>query len=261
MKIFVASTGRCGTYYMAQVMQRLSAVPSRHEPKPYCNEEVCREVNDEDTLSEPTVKELGEKVSQVAIDSRRGFYFESNQMFIKSYYELMLERFDDVYAVYLWRNPLDYLMSCWKKFEHQELDWFLQPHWQKNLMRAPAGMSFYEIALWQWYEVRARWLEHKHLFVDTFDFAFDDLNNRTRWRAFFEQFKIPHNDFDELPPVGKNGIYKTEGDVLEGLRRDWNKSGVPSGMVERGYKTREDLIDWAKKTIATNRADINAALV
>ena len=115
------------------------------------------------------------------------YYFESNQMFIKSYYQTILENYDDVYAVYLWRNPMDVALSCWKKFKNQELDWFIQSHWRKNILRTDQKLSFYENAVWQWYEVKERWLRYKHKFVDTFEFDFEKINDVDEWKRFFKK--------------------------------------------------------------------------
>jgi hypothetical protein len=258
MKIFVVSTGRCGTFFMAQVMQRLTAIPSFHEPEPWCADEVVEEVNGEYAVSQEVDKTLKDKVAQVGLDSRRGMYFESNQMFIKSYWERILDAFDDVYGVYLWRNPLDVTISYYKKFQHQESGWFLESHWPRNHLRTEARLPFYENAMWQCLEVKERWLATRHRFVDTFEFDFRKLDDVDEWKRFFERLKIPHKDFDRMPPVKRNEsrVLIEDNEALELLRQNWDKPKGQITTADREYMRREKYIEWGKRQIALTRAEI-----
>ena len=63
MKIFVASTGRCGTYFMTKVFQQFTNIPSYHEGTPQCINTVLEEVNNR--LPSPATKKVLEKKAGV----------------------------------------------------------------------------------------------------------------------------------------------------------------------------------------------------
>ena len=127
MKIFVASTGRCGTKFISEVFKHFTDFPSFHEPEPYVTSEVLEDLNQSDTLSKRSQQVLKEKFAQIERDSRNGLYMESNQQFIKGYVEAVLTNYKDVYCIYLCRNPFDMLLSFAEKCKHFETDWFLLP--------------------------------------------------------------------------------------------------------------------------------------
>ena len=135
MKIFVASTGRCGTKFMAEVFGALTGFPSYHEAAPLCIGRTLEETNTRAEYSKETKEELTKKVEQVKSCSVNGDYFESSQMFIKSYSELMLLAFKRISVIYIERNPIDVALSYAEKCPAGEADWHLRSHWSKNLLQ------------------------------------------------------------------------------------------------------------------------------
>jgi len=111
--IFCVSTGCCGTELLTDVFVTFTEYPSFHEPEPRCAEQVMREVNNKCGINKTTKEILNQKMEQIQDDSQNGNYFESNQMFIKSYVERVIykERFRPLYMIYIERNPLDILIS------------------------------------------------------------------------------------------------------------------------------------------------------
>jgi len=135
MKIFIASTGRCGTLFATEVFNLLTDIPAHHEPKPECIGKTLEEVNAHVKYSKTTMKILEEKIAQVKRDSTSGKYMESSQMFVKCYADIMLNNFKSVYCIYLYRNPIAVLLSYAIKCRQKELGWFLQSHWPKNILQ------------------------------------------------------------------------------------------------------------------------------
>lgn len=227
MKIFVANTGRCGSLFVSNMFNSLTYIPSFHEPVPFCIGDTVKEVNTYvDSYSEDVNSEIANKLKQIEIDSIDGDYMESNQMFIKSYVDVVLENFDDVYCIYLYRDPLDTMLSWWKKI-HNDLktDWFLQSHWKKNILRTNKELFFFENARWQCHEVEKRFLKYKQKFTKTYVLDFEKLNDSLEWRRLFKHFRINHKDFRELPKVRQNEIRMSREEALAGLFEDWNKRG------------------------------------
>lgn len=256
MKIFVASTGRCGTVFMSEVMRKLTCIPSFHEPLPWCVDDTLREVNDVPSRlhSASTKEELEAKRAQVERDTMDGWYFESNQMFIKSYYHLFAQ--EDIGVIYLWRNPMDTLISYAKKCWRREDGWFLKSHWNYNILQTAEQLTFYENVLWQWYEIRERYHASREHFGATYEFPFTKLNSVEEWKKMLAHFDIPHRKFNKLPNVKRNEIVQDETQVLRAMRDNWEKpSDRPASHYEYGRK--EALIDFAKRQVAINSAEVN----
>ncbi len=256
MKIFCASTGRAGTLFCSEIMRKLTCVPSFHEPQPWCVDDTLREVNDLPGAkhSAATTAELEEKWSQVQRDAMDGWYFESNQMFIKSYMQLFA--LDDIGVIYLWRNPMDVLLSYAKKCQRREAGWFLQSHWRFNHLRTTEPLSFYENVLWQWYEVRERYMRAREHFGKTYELDFRRLNEPEDWKKLFKHFGIPHRDFTHLPNVKRNEILGDDGAEVAKLRRDWAEAGtIPANSYV--FQQREKYIDFAQRAVARNAAEVN----
>jgi len=234
MKIFVASTGRCGTKYLTGVFERLTNIPSFHEPRPVGINEVMRDVNDSEVISENTEFIIREKLQRIVGAEVGNAYFEASNTFIKTFAPYVLDAFDDCYCIYLHRNVLDTLISYVLKNEGYKLDWFLQPHWKQNLFRCEPGMSFNDIVIWQWYEVRQRFHYYKDRFVDIFDFDFKDINNLERYYELFDRFKIKAKRVKELPPdIPKNPKVAVSTipieKVIQNIRDSFNLGGYEWG--------------------------------
>ena len=256
MKIFVASTGRCGTVFMADMFRQLTNIPSFHEPKPWCNGDFCYQVNNCVRFSKPVMKMIEEKVAQVKKDSVRGCYFESNQMFIKSYVNLMLSRFKDVYCIYLYRNPVEVLLSYYNKCRERETEWFLQSNWTKNILETKRKKSFYANILWQCDEIEERYLFYKERFIKTFQFDFRRINDPEEWKRLFKRFRIKYNDFDKLPIGLTNRIDADRRKTLDALIENWDKPGKEIKKMKPELEKLSDSLNFARRMVAINEVEM-----
>jgi len=230
VKIFVASAGRCGTKYLAGIFDALTDIPSFHEPQPYIINDVLEALNNNDNLQPHEASVIKEKLDLIELHSKSGNYFESNQQFIKAYVRHVLGRFNDVSCIYLYRNPLDSLISYAEKCRHFESDWFLKPEWRHNILRCQPGLSFYEMVLWQWYEVRARYYRWKPYFRKTYELDFKNLSNPDEIKRMFRTLGVDYSPFGELPEVDTNAVVALALRPLEGMvrriQRNWGKPGT-----------------------------------
>ena len=54
MRIFVASTGRCGTKFMQNVFTELTGIDAKHEYMPHCIGKIMEDLNNNDIYSDET---------------------------------------------------------------------------------------------------------------------------------------------------------------------------------------------------------------
>lgn len=229
MKIFCATTGRTGTKFMTQAIRYLTNIPAIfHENVPYCIGQTSKEINN-NCISDDTQEIIDDKIAKVKCYDR---YFEANNMFIKSFVWPFLDIFDDLYVIYLHRNPFDTFLSlaerCWQK----GLDWVLQPHWKRNFMRSEEPMKFLEIIDWNWYEVRERFLRLRKYFVKTYDFDFRKIGDLNEYYKLFDHFGIPYKKIDLLPKFDRNEnvagkpVSERYLEIIEDLNRKWDEPGI-----------------------------------
>lgn len=232
MKIFVASTGRSGTYFMTKVFEQYTDIPSYHEGTPKCINTVLKEVNTFN-LSKETKEVLKEKIKRITACSKNGAYFESNHMFIKSFYQTVLDNFQsDVYCIYLHRNIQDVLISFTQMDNHLQLDdWFLKSNWGNNCFQTIEPLSGYQNIVWNWFEVRERFYSLGSRFAKVWDFPFTKLNSVAEWKKMFAHFGIKAKDgFSSLKAfpkdLGKNQLIadskKPVEDMLQRVRDNWD---------------------------------------
>ena len=260
MKIFVASTGRCGTYFMSEIIRRLAAIPAYHEPPPWCSNNTLEDINNSRLqifYKTKTRNELNAKVEQVRKYSN-DWYFESSQMFIKSYAETMLNSFPgEISCIYLHRNPIEVVMSYMKKNPTHKAGWGLVSFWENNILKTQAQLKFHENVLWECFEIRERFLRLENRFIKVFDFDFKDLNNIEIWKRFFKHFQIPHKPFSKLPVVGKNEIKADPGETLKKIFDTWENHIANYDPVEEFFTREHKLIEEAKRQIALNSMRMN----
>ena len=110
---------------------------------------------------------------------------------------------------------------------HQRtLDWFLQSHWKRNILRTQGRLGYYDNVLWQCYEIRERFLAYKSKFAKTYEISIDALNSPVEIQRMFRKLGVSYTPFRELACLAKNSIEMDDEEVWGGVLRDWNKSGV-----------------------------------
>lgn len=187
---------------MQGVLSELLGLDVKHEYTPHCHAEAMRDLNNNDTYSEETNRDLDMKV--LKIRRVEGDYVDVGQGFMKSYIYRFIDEFDDMDCIHLFRDPKE-VMESWKSRKpSQQEKWHLKSHWKKNLTRTNHILPEYENWEWECGEIAARFKHYKPYFRRTFEFDFRDLNDPSRWRELFSEFDIEYKAFDSVPDVFRN---------------------------------------------------------
>ena len=231
-KIFCANAGRSGSAFVAGALGHLTGIPSFHEPFPRLIGRVLEEVND-DRISAETKRVIEAKIVEIERASRDGWYCETSQQFIKCFAEFALAAWDDVYCIYIHRNPLDVIMSYFRHLDGSYPDeWLLKPEWKKNLVKIREPLSWAELLLFNWLEVRERYLSLKPRFTKVYELDFMRIGNKTEYIKMFEHFELEWHD-GEIAALWKNGS-KSPRDTdaqIAWIRKVWNEPGRPGGFI------------------------------
>jgi hypothetical protein len=224
MKIFCANTGRCGSEYLSHVFRRFTDIPSFHEPFPRGIGDVLREVN-EDEVSEVTRIILNRKLAKIAARSNNdGDYFESSQMFAKTFLWEVLDMFSDVVCIYLERPKVDVLRSyATLHGNYRPSEWLLLPQWKRNILRCEKNMTWLELQAFNWDEVKARFEKYQGRFSKSYSLRFEDLNNPVELTEMLEILGIRHRKIENLAGLARNGA----GKPLVALEEAMAMDGVP----------------------------------
>ena len=231
-KIFSANAGRSGSAFLSGVFSRLTAIPSFHEPYPRLIGKVLEEVND-DRISHQTKRVIEAKIAAVNKASRDGWYCETSQQFIKCFADFALAARDDIYCIYIHRNPVDVVLS---HFRHAQGgypgEWLLKPEWKKNLIKLSGSLSWAELLLFNWLEVRERYLALKSRFDKVYEFDFRKIGDKAEYIKIFKHFGIGWKD-ENIENIWKNESQPNK-DVaaqLSWMRRKWDKPARFTGCT------------------------------
>jgi len=258
MLIFTASTGRCGTLFASEVFRSLTSIPSYHEPQPWCVDETLEQVNQLSVLGKVAQIEIDEKIEQIRECSYKGWYFESSQMFIKSYIYRVLTSFKDIGILYIERNPIDVGLSYAKKCKNEESGWFLRSNWKGNFLRTEEELPFYPNILWQWLEIKERFNWAKQYCNKYYELDFEKINQPEEWKRIFSRFGVKYKEFSILPK-GLKKNYSIDNDEYA-KRKFMQRYNAPMKGIEvynPEYLRRKQYIDNGIKIIAQNSAEVN----
>lgn len=258
MKIFTASTGRCGTLFASEVFRSLTGVPSFHEPYPWCVDKTLEEVNGVEPYSKETGLELAAKIEQIRECSYGDWYFESNQMFIKSYAYQVLHNFKEIGVLYIERNPVDIVLSYTKKSRNYGSGWFLRSNWKANMLRIDCKLPFYDNILWQWFEIKERYNWLKKYCAKTYELDFKNINDPEEWKRIFKCFGVEYKKFDVLTKhLNRNRTLETDAWARKKMIKNKNQPLLdiePSGVE---FKGKEYILEQAKIAAAKQAAEVN----
>lgn len=118
--IFVASTGREGSGYIADIFKDKPNTISFHECRPFCNGESL--INDSLSNNFKKTKILKKKFITIASLIRKShakIYVESNHMFLKTFGKFFVREFDTKFNLISLRRPIIKTVISF-----QELNWF-----------------------------------------------------------------------------------------------------------------------------------------
>ena len=166
--IFTATTGRSGTYTLAELFKAVPAAKFYHEPYPVLNGEWLYKASHG---QQAEVDDYYRKMKSVYI--RRGavgakYYLEANHLFLKTFIGPAIEDFKDrLVIVHLVRPAIEVAMSIYRIRNWPGTadgnKWWLDYRAPENIIQIADVLDanpefshpFYK-ALWYWYETEAR---------------------------------------------------------------------------------------------------------
>ena len=178
---------------MQNVFTELTGIDAKHEYMPHCIGKIMEDLNNNDIYSDETERDISEKVKKIR--KINGCYIDTGQAFMKSYIYRLIDEFDDMYCIHLFRNPKDVVESWKSRKPSQQEKWHLKSHWDKNILRTDNVIPVYENWEWECGEIKARVEYYQPYFTGQFDFDFNDLNDPTRWGELFDELDIPSKKF------------------------------------------------------------------
>jgi hypothetical protein len=105
--IFVLASGRSGTHFLSQLIRRnTTGTVVRHEPYGFNPSMFGRPIYDYAVGERANTRKLLERKARLVQRCGKRPYVETSHAFLKSYFDLAPEYFDDLRVVHLVRNPL-----------------------------------------------------------------------------------------------------------------------------------------------------------
>ncbi|MCB0402128.1 MAG: hypothetical protein KDD41_08595 [Flavobacteriales bacterium] len=113
--IFCINTGRAGSEYLANILSTANSVWADHEPEPQMIGKYLNLVTEKEYAETYAQREF--KVAEIRKIIRSSFktnYIETNHMFIKTFYDVVIKKLKPVKVVFLKRNLVDTLHSFYQ---------------------------------------------------------------------------------------------------------------------------------------------------
>jgi hypothetical protein len=166
--IFVVSTGRCGTAYLAEILRYVPNVSSHHEPKPKFSKVMRSIQQDREMAYEFWIKK---KLPSIAKDPA-SIYIETSHLFCKGFIEPLLA-LDIIPDIILLTRPYRRVALSFCRFgsipgrttqglkyllSPTDPDVLLLPNWQ--------NMDDYQLCYWYCLEMERRSLKYSRLFSE-----------------------------------------------------------------------------------------------
>ena len=228
MKVFVASSGRCGTGYLHAGFNRFTGMDAFHEAHPVLMGSLLKEAN-----SHTESKTLREKAKRVA---KHPFYMDAAHQFMRGFYTYVLEEIPTAKVIKLARNPLEVARSRINRdVVPGKNPWLGDILDDKNVLRLSEEqwqeLTDFQKILWDW-------LEHE----DRFDRIKDELSQIV-YVSFEALTKNSGNTFKRI--FKELGIKKYKIDTID-LYRNQN---LRSSMVQPGDQQEfDELVSTLRKS-------------
>ncbi len=204
--IFCINSGRSGSNYLSEILGTAEEVCSYHEAKPSMTHQYLTMINTSNyktSFSKRQVKNVAIKDTLLQLPDGK-IYFESNHMFIKTFFDVVVQEFPKVKVIILRR----YLPKVLKSFI--ELGYFSDRnrHWKfwmssPNAVTAAIPCIDVDQNLDQWdlsiaylidIEARAKRFQQEHPEINIYEVRLEALNNFTNVESLFEQLNITLTD-------------------------------------------------------------------
>jgi hypothetical protein len=209
MHIFVASSGRCGTGFLASCFKNYTYISANHEERPIVAGKLLIEANRNGTAS----KALSTKALEI---KKNPFYIDTAHQFMRGFYKYALEEMPNLKVIKLVRNPIEVAVS---KLNRKEIPgnspWVRPPFDEDTLLRVTSeewsSMSNLEKIFLDWFEHEHRFWVNKDLFDHVSYITFEELTKspKVTVERVFNELGIKTRSFNNRPLYKNKNTKKT----------------------------------------------------
>jgi hypothetical protein len=200
--IFSINSGRCGSQFLSELLGSALGVHSRHEPEPKMNGVYVDMINR--LPYSATRNERAAKCVAIANVLRKlepwQVYAETTHMFIKTFFDVVLEDFTNVEVIVLRRNLAAVLKSFVEMGYFSERNpywsnWMSSPHAATAARRPPrpeANLDQYDRCIAYLLDIEARGARFKREYprVPTYEVDVESLNTYPAVEELFASLRI-----------------------------------------------------------------------
>lgn len=242
MKIFVASSGRCGTGFLFSGFKRYTNISAFHEQKPVLTGSLLREAN------LPGLESFALREKAKYINKNYSFFIDTAHQFMRGFYRYALDEMPNLKVIKLVRNPLEVATSrINRKVIPGETGWLGKFDDENNLIKVPRdkweGLSDFQKILLDWVEHEHRFNQTKDTFLQVVYIDFRELTNESAdtFKRIFDELKIKKYKINKTNLLNRNSnrdksVYSVEQkEEFEYLIKMLNTLGYPLNWLQSPY--------------------------
>ncbi len=200
--LFSINPGRSGSRYLAELLGTAEEVTSFHEAEPLMNGPYLQMINNMPYAGSVNKRRIKCKAVKKILDGLPAgqIYCETNHMFIKTFYDVVLHEFKNVEVIIL-RRKLSHVLKSFIELGYFSSkntawpDWMSSPNAQTraiNCIDMDVNLDQYDlcIAYLLDIEARARRFQREYPHVSTYEVRLESLCHYPNVVTFFEKLKI-----------------------------------------------------------------------
>jgi hypothetical protein len=215
--LFCINPGRSGSQYLAQLLGTAEGVAAFHEPEPTMSGAPLHQINAAPyaaSLADRRVK-LDGIARLVAAHPNARVYAETNHMFIKTFFDVVVEALDDVEVIHLRRDPALVLKSFvelgyFSPLNHAWPDWMSSPNAATAAQRcvdADAKLDPFDLSIAYLFDIAARAARFRrdHPAVPVHEVNLGEILDAAGARSFLQRLRLtPTSRTNEVAGVVVN---------------------------------------------------------
>jgi hypothetical protein len=200
--LFCISSGRSGSGYLAKLLNTSIEVVGFHEPEPFMNGKYLQMVNTSTFSQTFKKRRIKCKFIEKELDnlSQNKVYCETSHMFIKTFFDVVLDRFNNVEVIILRRDIAKILKSFIELGYFSEInsawpDWMSSPNSKTAALQcidSDQMLDQYDLCIAYLIDIEARTVRFQNDFPDvqTHAVTLESLNEYNMVEALFRDLRI-----------------------------------------------------------------------
>jgi hypothetical protein len=203
---FSINSGRSGSQYLAELLGTAEEVTSFHEAEPFMNEEYLHLVNQfsyPDTIKKRRLKAKAIKKILRGLPPDQ-IYCETNHMFIKTFFDVIAEEFQNLEVIIL-RRELAFVLKSFIELGYFSdknsawADWMTNPNAKTAALPCISSddrLDQYDLCIAYLFDIEARALRFQKAYplVKTHQVRLESLNDYFNVESLFRDLKITMTD-------------------------------------------------------------------